>query len=106
MRGSTVLFVLAFGCGKSEASPAVANDQRTTCNSDSDCEMAPSKSCCTCCPETRRAMPKREIEAQRQRCAVVECSACKEGIQCEAPQDTSGVVAVCKAGTCVSAAKK
>lgn len=68
--------------------------------------MAGSHGCCTCCPETLRAQSKREVDAQKQRCAVVECSACKEGIQCEPVQSTEGMVAVCKSGTCVTSAKK
>lgn len=100
---SVVVLGAFVACGKSEAPPAVANAERTTCSADADCVVTTFSGCCAYCEGAPKAMAKSILEQQQNRCAAVDCKAPPENVLCAHHEPADAFVARCKDGTCVSA---
>ena len=102
-----LLVAVLVACGSKEAEPkSVANAERPSCASAADCTMTTFSGCCSCCEAAPKAMLKSELDRHQGQCAVVDCAACKENVECAKNERLDAFTAVCKSGTCVAEAKK
>ncbi|MBX3229748.1 MAG: hypothetical protein KIT84_05390 [Labilithrix sp.] len=107
-RLAVVLAALAFvavACGGSEDKGKTPSGARASCASDSDCTVSDSSGCCKSCPDQPFGMPVLAFEQQKNKCAVVECAASSDRIECPKVEPTDAFVAYCKEGTCAARKK-
>jgi len=87
---------------------AAAQAAEGDCRRDSDCTMSSFAGCCgSCCPAPSEAVSVKTLEAQRHRCAAVDCARPRcEAVKCAPldPADEAEKRAVCRGGQCVTQA--
>ncbi|MGC4117910.1 MAG: hypothetical protein QM765_25855 [Myxococcales bacterium] len=73
-----------------------------SCEADTDCLVTMSGGCCgTCCP-IPVAVSKAQHDAQRRRCATVDCAMPRcQGVECAKSRSPDSFVAVCRGHQCV-----
>lgn len=100
----TLPLILIVACGGSEDKGKTPSGARASCASDSDCVISNSSGCCKSCPDQPFGMPSLRAEQLKNQCAVADCVAPSDRIECPKVDPKDAFVAICKEGTC--AAKK
>ena len=87
-------------CGSSEKEGKTPSGARASCASDTDCVVTDRSACCRACPEQPFAIPTLNHTQIENKCAVVECAAKSDRIECPKVEPKDAFLAICKEGTC------
>ncbi|MFO0734422.1 MAG: hypothetical protein U0270_01010 [Labilithrix sp.] len=95
-----VVGLIVVACGGSAKEGKTPSGARASCAADSDCVVSDHAACCKACPDQPFGMPSLNHAQMENKCAVVECSASSDRIECPKVEPKDLFVAICKEGTC------